>query len=112
MSIIRLMGQNVWNCTGNLPTWEERGLDCSSAVRMKGHVRILEELLPDVLGGQEVNMQMQLDLKQLQEEKASVYAAYQDAKAERRKIETILQNVDLILKTPSEPAPKHMQERP
>lgn len=63
MSIIRLMGQNVWNCTGNLPTWEEKGLDCSSAVRMKGHVRILAELLPDVLGGQEVNMQMQLDLK-------------------------------------------------
>ena len=63
MSIIRLMGQNVWNCTGNLPTWEEKGLDCSSAVRMKGHVRILAELLPDILGGQEVNMQMQLDLK-------------------------------------------------
>ena len=63
MSIIRLMGQNQWNCTGNLPTWEEQGLDCSSAVRMKGHVRILAELLPDILGGQEVNMQMQLDLK-------------------------------------------------
>ena len=63
MSIIRLMGQNQWNCTGNLPTWEEKGLDCSTAVRMKGHVRILAELLPDVLGGQEVNMQMQLDLK-------------------------------------------------
>ena len=55
--------------------------------------------------------QMQLDLKQLQEEKASVYAAYQDAKAERRKIETILQNVDLILNTPSEPAPERIQER-
>lgn len=63
MSTIRLMGQNVWNCTGNLPTWEEKGLDCSSAVRMRGHVKILAELLPDILGGQEVNMQMQLDLK-------------------------------------------------
>ena len=63
MSTIRLMGQNQWNCTGNLPTWEEKGLDCSSAVRMRGHVKILAELLPDILGGQEVNMQMQLDLK-------------------------------------------------
>ena len=55
--------------------------------------------------------QMQLDLKRLQKEKEAFYAAYQDAKAKRRKIETILQNVDLILKTPSEPAPAYIQER-
>jgi len=55
--------------------------------------------------------QMQLDLKRLQKEKEAFYAAYQDAKAKRRKIETILQNVDLILNTPSEPAPERIQER-
>ncbi len=63
MSVIRIMSQNQWNCTGNLPTWEEKGLDCSAAVRMKGHVKILGELMPDILGGQEVNMQMQYYLK-------------------------------------------------
>ena len=63
MGTVRLMGQNMWNCTKNLPAWEEMGLDCSSSVRMRGHAKILAELLPDVLGGQEVNMQMQLDLK-------------------------------------------------
>ena len=63
MSNIRLMSQNQWNCTGNLPAWEELGLDCSAAVRMKGHAKILGELLPDILGGQEVNMHMQYYLK-------------------------------------------------
>lgn len=56
-------------------------------------------------------VQMKLELKQLQEEKDAVYTTYQDAKVERKKLETILQNVDLILMTPSEPAPEHMQER-
>ena len=63
MSNIRLMSQNQWNCTGNLPAWEELGLDCSAAVRMKGHAKILGGLLPDILGGQEVNMHMQYYLK-------------------------------------------------
>ena len=55
--------------------------------------------------------QMQLDLKRLQEEKDAAYATYQYAKAERRKTKTILQNVDLILKMPSDHAPEHTQER-
>lgn len=63
MSTIRLMSQNQWNCTDNLPTWKEQGLDCSAAVRMRGHAAILETLMPDILGGQEVNMQMQYLLK-------------------------------------------------
>ena len=63
MASIRLMSQNQWNCTQNLPAWEALGLDCSAAVRMKGHVRILGALLPDILGGQEVNMHMQYYLK-------------------------------------------------
>jgi len=62
MSQLRIMSQNQWNCTPNLPHWEEKGLDCSSEVRMKGHVQILKELMPDILGGQEVNMNMQADL--------------------------------------------------
>jgi len=62
MSRMRFMSQNQWNCTGNIPVWEQAGLDCSAAVRMKGHVRILGELMPDVLGGQEVNKEMQMEL--------------------------------------------------
>ena len=56
------MSQNQWNCTPNSQWWEERGLDCSAECRMKGHVRVLSDLLPDVLGGQEVNMEMQKHL--------------------------------------------------
>lgn len=63
MSKLRLMSQNMWNNTPNIPFWEEKGLDCSSATRMKGHIKVLSELMPDVLGGQEVNMDMQLDFK-------------------------------------------------
>ncbi len=63
MSKIRLMSQNQWNCNDNLPAWKALGLDCSAAVRMRGHVKILGDLLPDILGGQEVNMQMQYYLK-------------------------------------------------
>ena len=58
MSKLRLMGQNQWNYTNNAPAWEERGLDCSSAVRMKGHLKIFKELMPDILGGQEVTKDM------------------------------------------------------
>lgn len=63
MSKLRLMSQNQWNCTKNFPKWEERGLDCSAEVRMKGHVKIFGELLPDVVGGQEVNKEMQQHFK-------------------------------------------------
>ena len=45
-------------------------MDCSAEVRMKGHFRVLKELLPDVLGGQEVNKDMQpLFMLHCQEEK-------------------------------------------
>lgn len=63
MSKLRLMSQNQWNCTDNKPKWEENGLDCSAAHRMKGHVRIFKELMPDIVGGQEVNKEMQLYFK-------------------------------------------------
>ena len=63
MSHLRLMSHNQWNYTNNNPAWEEKGLDCSAEHRMKGHVQIFKELMPDVVGGQEVNKDMQLFLK-------------------------------------------------
>lgn len=63
MSTLRLMSQNQWNRTPNAPAWEEKGLDCSAEARMRGHVRVLRELLPDIVGGQEVNKDMQQFLK-------------------------------------------------
>lgn len=63
MSTLRIMSQNQWNRTDNHPYWEERGLDCSSVVRMKGHTRVFKEIMPDIVGGQEVNKDMQLDFR-------------------------------------------------
>ena len=63
MGKIRFMSQNQWSYINNNETWEKLGLDCSAQVRMKGHVKILGELLPDVLGAQEVNADMQRLLK-------------------------------------------------
>ena len=59
MSLLRLMSQNQWNYVDNNETWEAMGLDCSARVRMPQHVEILQTLLPDILGGQEVNAVMQ-----------------------------------------------------
>ena len=63
MSKLRIMSQNQWNCTNNRPEWAAQGLDCSSAERMKGHARVFKELMPDIVGGQEVNKDMQLDFQ-------------------------------------------------
>lgn len=63
MSKLRIMSQNQWNYTNNNTKWEDIGMDCSAKVRMKGHVRVLRELLPDIVGGQEVNVEMQKFLK-------------------------------------------------
>ena len=63
MGKVRFMSQNQWNKTPNLEAWENMGLDCSAKVRMRGHVQILGELLPDIAGGQEVNADMQKLLK-------------------------------------------------
>lgn len=62
MSKLRIMSQNQWSWSENTPYWEERGLDCSSEARMKGHARVFQELMPDIIGGQEVNKNMQPDL--------------------------------------------------
>ena len=61
--MLRLMSQNVWSCPINHPAWEAMGLDCSTPVRMKGHTRIYKELMPDIIGGQEFNKDMNLALK-------------------------------------------------
>ena len=53
------MTYNQWNCNYNREAWKNRGLDCSSASRMPGLVRVVEELMPDIIGGQEVNKEMQ-----------------------------------------------------
>ena len=63
MSKLRLMTQNQWNYTQNNEAWEALGLDCSAEVRMKGHVQIFKDLMPDIVGGQEVNINMQMFLK-------------------------------------------------
>ena len=58
MATLRLMSHNLWNRTDNIPGWEERGLDCSAALRMKSHIRVYQELMPDIIGGQEINRDM------------------------------------------------------
>lgn len=61
--MLRLMSQNVWSCPINHPAWEAMGLDCSTPVRMKGHTQVYKELMPDIIGGQEFNKDMNLCLK-------------------------------------------------
>ena len=63
MSKLRLMTQNLWSCTKNNDAWAALGLDCSAEVRMKANVKIFEALLPDIVGGQEINKDMQMHLQ-------------------------------------------------
>ncbi len=58
--MLRLMSQNQWNYTNNNEVWEALRLDCSAEVRMKGHIQVFKDLMPDVMGGQEFNKDMQL----------------------------------------------------
>ncbi len=58
MPSIRLMTHNVWNRDTNAPAWEEKGEDCSAAVRVHGHIRIYQETRPDIIGGQEFSALM------------------------------------------------------
>lgn len=63
MSKLRLMSQNVWSSKDNTPEWEALGLDCSSLVRMTANVQVLRELAADIIGCQELNKHMQMDLQ-------------------------------------------------
>ena len=59
MAKMRLMTQNLWVCFDNLAPWEELGLDCSAEVRMKANVQVFRDILPDVIGAQELRKDMQ-----------------------------------------------------
>lgn len=52
-STIRLMTHNIWNRDKNSPAWEEKGFDCSAAVRAPSLLRVWRETQPDVIGCQE-----------------------------------------------------------
>ena len=62
MDTIRIVSYNQWNNTNNREAWEALNLDCSSKVRSKGHATVFKELMPDIVGAQEVNKDMQTDL--------------------------------------------------
>ena len=53
-----LMSNNQWKCDTNKPAWEEKGLDCSAEGRVGGLLRAYKEVMPDVLGLQEVSVHM------------------------------------------------------
>ena len=59
MSKLRLMSQNQWYWSDNRPEWQELGLDSSAATRMHGHIQVFKDLMPDVVGGQEITPEMQ-----------------------------------------------------
>lgn len=58
MATLRFMSNNQWKCDDNKPAWEEKGMDCSSQVRMRGFARMLQETQPDIVGLQEVSFKM------------------------------------------------------
>jgi len=55
MSRLRLMSNNQWKNDRNHTKWEERGLDCSAAVREAGFAEVYALTAPDVVGLQEVS---------------------------------------------------------
>jgi len=58
MNTLRLMTHNQWKNDNNQPAWEEKGLDCSASVRMRGFVRVYKETMPDIIGCQETSAVM------------------------------------------------------
>ena len=53
-----LMSNNQWKCDINHDAWRAIGEDCSSEGRVDGLVRAYTEILPDVIGLQEVSLRM------------------------------------------------------
>lgn len=53
------MSNNQWKCDQNRPAWIAMGEDCSAEGRVGGLVRAYKEVLPDVIGLQEVSMHME-----------------------------------------------------
>lgn len=58
MGKLRLMSNNQWWCDKNTAAWQEKGLDCSAAVRAKGFARVFSEIDADIIGLQECSMVM------------------------------------------------------
>lgn len=55
---MRLMSNNQWKCDANNDVWRAMGEDCSAETRVKGLARAYREILPDVMGLQEVSTRM------------------------------------------------------
>ncbi len=53
-----LMSNNQWNRDKNSPEWEAIGDDCSAEARMDGLVQPIIDVMPDVVGLQEVSAHM------------------------------------------------------
>ena len=53
-----LMSNNQWKCDHNNDTWRAMGEDCSAECRSIGLARAYQEIVPDILGLQEVSMRM------------------------------------------------------
>ena len=51
-----LMSNNQWKCDKNNAYWAEKGEDCSAEARVPGLVRAYLQVMPDVLGLQEVSL--------------------------------------------------------
>lgn len=62
MAKLRIMTHNQWKNDANRESWAEKGFDCSSEVRTRGFARVYSELLPDMIGAQEVSPKMAEDL--------------------------------------------------
>lgn len=62
MAEFRIMSNNIWDCRGNKPWWQERGFDCSAAARTPYLARVYAETLPDVIGLQESGKEMIAEL--------------------------------------------------
>ncbi len=63
-----IMSNNQWKCDDNKPMWAEKGLDCSSDARTPFLVKAYLEVMPDILGLQEVSRhQAELMMEQMKE---------------------------------------------
>ena len=53
-----LMSNNQWKCDENKAPWAVRGMDCSAKARVDGLVRAYLQVMPEVIGLQEVSLRM------------------------------------------------------
>jgi len=61
-----LMSNNQWKCDKNCEWWANNGLDCSAEARVPLLVRAYTDVMPDILGLQEVSLrQAELMMKEM-----------------------------------------------